>query len=39
VDSTTLALSGKDDVPSPPEGAFFMVKGWLVARGAPYRFA
>jgi hypothetical protein len=22
VDSTTLALSGEDDVPSPPEGAF-----------------
>jgi hypothetical protein len=30
VDSTTLALSGEDDVPSPPDGAFFMVKdGWL----------
>ncbi len=30
MDSTTLALSGEDDVPSPPEGAFFMIKdGWL----------
>ena len=29
-DSTTLALSGEDGVPSPPDGAFFMVKdGWL----------
>ncbi len=30
MDSTTLALSGEDGIPSPPEGAFFMVKdGWL----------
>jgi hypothetical protein len=30
VDSTNLALSGEDGVPSPPDGAFFMVKdGWL----------
>jgi hypothetical protein len=30
VDSTTLALSAEGGIPSPPEGAFFMVKlGWL----------
>jgi hypothetical protein len=30
VDSTTLALSGEGGIPSPPEGAFFMVKiSWL----------
>jgi hypothetical protein len=30
VDLTSLALSGEDGIPSPPEGAFFMVKdSWL----------
>jgi hypothetical protein len=32
-DSTTLALSGENGVPSPPEGAFVMFRiGWLRER-------